>query len=128
MGRAIVETKQQIVSFVVVDVGTNSVIDLNEILAEHTCSGDFHLPENEDTDALAYYHEEVAQYSFAAHPSMNKYIANLVRYVRTDGTVTVGDVYDPETGKFTPNTVEPSTERPWVYVYVSPESKTLPAS
>ncbi len=122
------ETKPQIVSFVVVDVETNSVIDLNDISAEHTCSADFHLPSNEDTDALAYYDEGMAQHSFSSHPSMHKYIANLVRYVRTDGTVTVGDIYDPETGNFTPNTVEPPTERPWVFGYVGPESTTLPST
>lgn len=120
------ETEPQIVSFVVVDAETNSVIDSNEILAIHACSPDFHLPSNDDTDALAYYDEQMAQYSFASHPSMNKYIADLVRYVRTDGTVTVGDVYDPESGKFTLGTVEPPTERPWVFGYVGSELTTLP--
>jgi hypothetical protein len=120
------ETEPQIVSFVVVDAETNSVIDSNEILAYHACSPDFHLPSNEDTDALAYYDEQMAQHSFVSHPSMNKYIADLVRYVRTDGTVTVGDVYDPKTGKFTANTVEPPIDRPWVHDYVGPESATLP--
>lgn len=121
-----IEKEPQIVSFVVVDVETNSVIDSNEILAGHTCSPDFHLPSNEDTDALAYYDEQMAQWSFAHHPSMGKYIADLVRYVRTDGTVTVGDVCDPMTGKFTPDTVELPTERPWVLGWVGPESTTLP--
>lgn len=120
------ETEPQIISFVVVDAETNSVIDSNEILAIHACSPDFHLPSNEDTDALAYYDEQMAQYSFASHPSMNKYVAELVYYVRTDGTATVGDMYDPIAKEFAPDSVEPPIERPWVFGYEGPVSSILP--
>jgi hypothetical protein len=109
-----VQAAPQFVSFAVIDTETGVVLADAQVAAEQACSPEFHRPDNTDTDPMAYYEERMAQNEFQRHPDMGRYrIPDLTVFVRTDGTVTPGDVYDVETETFTPGSAEAPADRPW---------------
>lgn len=112
--RVTVQAEPQFVSFAVIDTETGVVLADAQVAAEQACSPDFHRPDNTDTDPMPYYDERVAQDAFQFHPDMGRYrLPDLTVFVRTDGTVTPGDVYDPDTETFTPGSAEAPADRPW---------------
>ena len=109
-----IQAEPQFVSFAVIDTETGVVLADAQVAAEQACSSEFHLPGNTDTDPMPYYDERMAQAEFQRHPDMGRYrIPDLAIFVRTDGTVTPGDVYDVETETFTPGSAEAPADRPW---------------
>ena len=112
--RATVQTAPQFVSFAVVDTETGVVLADAQVAAEQACSPEFHLTGNTDTDPMPYYDKRVAQDAFQFHPEMGRYrLPDVTIFVRTDGTVTPGDMYDVETETFTPGSAEAPADRPW---------------
>lgn len=113
--RAPAQAEPQFVSFAVVDIETGVVLADAQAAAEQACSPDFHRLGNTDTDPMPYYDERTAQDAFQRHPDMGRYrLPDLTVFVRTDGTVTPGDMYDFETETFAPGSAEPPTGRPWL--------------